>query len=1259
MKLIFCRGFIFFLGISVLFSASSRSIGVEPGQGPRRIKVLFLGDRGLHQPRERARQVYSPLGRHGIDLTYTENVGDLNPTTLARYDVVLLYANIERIAPDQEKALLDYVENGGGFVPVHCGSFCFLNSPKITAMTGARFKSHGTGTFKETIVKSDHELMKDLKPIESWDESYVHTMHNEKDRTVLSVREDDKGKEPYTWVRTQGKGRVFYTAWGHDQRTWGNEDFQKLLERGIRWAAGDWGLKADPLAGLKTPEYFEADMPNYPAGRQWGVTDANNRRPVQKPMSVEDSMKRLVIPPGFEVSLFASEPDIKKPICMAWDERGRLWIAETVDYPNDMQSAGNGHDRITICEDTDGDGKADKFTVFADKLSIPTSFCFANGGVVVAQAPNMLFLKDTDGDDKADVRTVLFSGWGTGDTHAGPSNLRYGFDNWIYGMVGYSGFRGQVGGQNVRLSQSIFRMKPDGSALENLGNVTNNTWGIGWTEDGHLLASTANRDPSFYLHIPNRYYEQVHGWTVKRLEVIADNPRIFPITDKVRQVDQHGLITACAGHALYTARSFPQEYWNRIAFLNEPTGHVISKYIVERNGTGFKTVNDFNMLASTDEWTAPISSEVGPDGSLWVIDWYNIIVQHNPIPRGFQGGKGGAYATPLRDKTHGRIYRLTWKGSTPSNTKSLAGASADQLVAALKSDNMLWRMHAQRLLVEHGDKSVLPKLIELVKDKSIDAVGLNTAAIHALWTMHGLGLLDGSNAEANAADEEALAHPSAGVRKAAVEVMTRDDSRVELLGKMLADPDAQVRKSALLALADLPASDKAGGVIFASLKAAQDDRWLEDAASIAAAKHDSGFLKAAFAAYPANDNTRSLSPVERKIFEAVLSSYAQGTPAASVASVLAAARNADASLAGTVIKILADVWPVDMKPTLSEADAQALRDWLPKLSAESKDHLLVLSQRWGRKDLFGDVYAQAVKEFGATLVDTNADASRRAEAARRLITLDDSAATVELVLKQVEARSAPDVQIGLLSAVAESRSPDAGRLLVAQWSKLTPKAQQTVLNLVLRRAAWTRAFVYALQESKVNARDLQPQHWQALMTNPDRFVSGAARRLQQQAVGGSGNITASRKEIVEKFTPLASKKGDAAQGKAVFTKNCAVCHTIDGQGGQVGPNLTGIGARGKADLIIEIMDPNRSVEGTYRQWIARTKDDVISGRLLSESNTSIELIDAAGQKHALSRDSLESLTASNLSVMPEGFEQLPEQDIVDLLEFLATSNVKH
>ena len=174
-------------------------------------------------------------------------------------------------------------------------------------------------------------------------------------------------------------------------------------------------------------------------------------------------MKHMHVPEGFEVQLFASEPDIARPIAMTWDERGRLWIAETVDYPNNLQPEGQGHDRIKICEDTDGDGKADRFTVFADKLSIPTGLTFANGGLIVSQAPDMLFLKSSKKDDKADVRKALFTGFGTRDTHAGPSNLRLGLDGWVWATVGYSGFKGRVGDRDSTFSQGVFRFKPDGS----------------------------------------------------------------------------------------------------------------------------------------------------------------------------------------------------------------------------------------------------------------------------------------------------------------------------------------------------------------------------------------------------------------------------------------------------------------------------------------------------------------------------------------------------------------------------------------------------------------------------------------------------------------------------------------------------------------------------------------------------------------------------------------------------------------------------
>ncbi len=273
-----------------------------------------------------------------------------------------------------------------------------------------------------------------------------------------------------------------------------------------------------------------------------------------------------------------------------------------------------------------------------------------------------MFLKDSDGDGRADIRKVLFTGWGISDTHAGPSNLRWGFDNWIWGIVGYSGFRGTVGGETQRFAQAFFRFKPDGSKLEVMRNTGNNSWGVGFSEDGLVFGSTANGCPSVYLPIPNRFYESVRGWSTRELFSIAASNHFYPVTDKVRQVDYHGGFTAGAGHALYTARTYPQQYWNQTAFVAEPTGHLVATFTLERKGSDVVDYYGWNLLASDDEWTAPINAEVGPDGNVWVIDWYNYIVQHNPTPHGFQTGRGNAYETPLRDKTHGRIYRIVYRG---------------------------------------------------------------------------------------------------------------------------------------------------------------------------------------------------------------------------------------------------------------------------------------------------------------------------------------------------------------------------------------------------------------------------------------------------------------------------------------------------------------------------------------------------------------------------------------------------------------------
>ena len=838
--------------------------GAAPSAQPRgapdgeRIEVLFLGDGGLHQPAERLRDVATSMLNRGISLYYTEDLADVNLENLRRYDAFLLYANHEGELPaEQETALLQYVEEGGGFVPLHSASANFPASEVFVQLVGGQFASHGAGVFRTRIAEPDHDLMKGFPGFESWDETYVHRSHNPDGRTVLEYRED----EPYTWTRRQGNGRVFYTAWGHDERTWRNEGFHDLLERGIRWAAGQEVQAALAAREIEDPfRYAVLDVPFPPPHyarldyeRTEGPMDRQSNYPLyydmQLAMTPEESMRRMILPAGFRVELFAAEPDVVNPIAIAWDERGRLWVAETVEYPypRELWRDGGGKDRIKILEDTDGDGRADRITVFADGMNIPTGFTFASGGVVVVQAPETLFLKDTNGDDVADVREVLFEGWSQRDTHAGPSNLHYGLDNWIWGVLGYSGFEGTVGGSEHRFSQGVYRFRRDGSELDFLRRTNNNTWGLGFNEEGGAFISTANGNPSTYLQFPRRNYALLSGLEDAVTESLAPTPRFIPLSNDFRQVDWVGAYTAGSGHAVYTARSYPQEYWNRVGLVAEPSGHLVGIFNLEPSGSTYEAPHPRNLVTSDDQWFSPVAAEVGPDGQIWVADWYNYVIQHNAESDRQRPAPGNAYANPLRDRQHGRIYRIVYEGSEAARGMSLAEASPAELVRTLTHENRLWRMHAQRLLVERGAVDVAPELIQLARNQDVDPVGMNVGAIHGLWTLHGLGQLDGSNGGALAAARAALDHPSAGVRQNAARVLPASAASADAILPLLADPDAQVRLTALVALGEQPASPAVGEAIYAFLEDPQtmNDRWLREAGALAGAVHSEGFLAAA------------------------------------------------------------------------------------------------------------------------------------------------------------------------------------------------------------------------------------------------------------------------------------------------------------------------------------------------------------------------------------------------------------------------------
>lgn len=622
-----------------------------------RLHLLFLGDHGHHQPAARLQEIVGGLARRGIAADWEDDLARVTPELLGRYDAVAVYANFPQHAaapPDFLAALGDFIAvRGRGLVALHCASACFPDSPEWTRLIGARFDRHGGEVFTDAVVAPDHPLLRGWESFTSWDETYVHRGHSDAGRTVLAVRGPER--EPWTWVREEGVGRVFYTAWGHDSRTWLQPGYLDLIARAARWVSGE--AAAARHAGFRLPplEYEPREtVPNY--------EERDPPPEYQAPTSATEAARHLQPAAGLRAVLFASEPELVNPLAFAFDGRGRLGVLESRDYPNRLAPDGRGRDRLLILEDRDGDGRADSFLSFHEGLNVPTGILAAPGGWIVAQAPDLLFLHDEDGDDRCERVSLLATGFGRSDTHAGPSNLSWGPDGRIWGAVGYAGYRGPVrGGGSAAFGQGLWRCEPDGSGMEFLAQFSNNTWGLGLSADGEIWGSTANGAPTFFVGVPKPLLAAADPGHPGAAPV-HDFTALHPLTH-LRQVDFFGGYTAAAGHRFLESSLFPADFQGD-ALVCEPTGHLVARLRPIPEGSGFRMRDAWNLVASTDEWFAPVQAEVGPDGAVWIADFAQFLVQHNPTPTpewgGFRAttGAGNAHENPLRDEQHGRIWRL-------------------------------------------------------------------------------------------------------------------------------------------------------------------------------------------------------------------------------------------------------------------------------------------------------------------------------------------------------------------------------------------------------------------------------------------------------------------------------------------------------------------------------------------------------------------------------------------------------------------------
>ncbi len=687
--------------------------------------------------------------------------------------------------------------------------------------------------------------------------------------------------------------------------------------------------------------------------------------------------------------------------------------------------------------------------------------------------------------------------------------------------------------------------------------------------------------------------------------------------------------------------------------------HIVGAFVIEPDGAGFKSHTPFNIVQSDDEWAAPIMAEVGPDGNLWILDWYNFIVQHNPTPAGFKTGKGNAYESDLRDKRHGRIYRLVYvgkdkegkaAGTTASTTMNLADAKPEQLIAALKSDNRFWRMQAQRLLVERGDMTVVPALLKLLQDRDAEPM----AIVAAVQTIAGLNeFLRNLGSDMSAAPFMALKnHPAESVRVAALRTLPKAAGSLD--PTQITGSELQVELARMLAMSEMTLGNDAL-VKFINKTAVDantlEDRWLREAFTCLAAKYPEAF----FAIGNADRAKLSASTMNRLLPLATLVSehVARGkTDVEGTRSLLKTLSSVQKEFRTAMLTGLDKGWPKNEPLELTADDEKLLAGLLKQISTEEQGTMVRWATKLGSKEMKSHLEGLA-SGWSKTVVDPKAPTAQRLSAAKDLVSLlSNDDATVTQLAAQLAPQAAPELVNGLLDALSSSTATNLAPELLAAANKLSPASKNAALRVLLKRPATTDALLDAIEAGKLAASDLQLDQRSALAAHPDRKIAARAKKLLA-ASGGLPN--ADREVVIKQYHAASDTKGDAAAGKLLFKANCAKCHKHGGEGENIGPDLTGMNVHPKHELLTQILDPSRSVESNFRIYQVETTDGLVrTGLLAAESQTTIELVDTEAKRIAIRRDEIENLAAGTKSLMPEGFEkQLTVQQMTDLLEFLA------
>jgi len=972
--------------------------------------------------------------------------------------------------------------------------------------------------------------------------------------------------------------------------------------------------------------------------------------------SLSDALASFELADGFQIEMIAAEPLISDPVAMEIDEYGKMYVVEMHGYPLDKSGSGT----VKVLQDTDGDGVMDKSHIFADNLKFPTGILRWKQGFLVTDPPNLLYFEDTNQNGTADRRDTLLTGFAISNPQHNFNSPMLGIDNWIYvsnepaGTAKvyteeFSDLGAEVRYHNQTDSPVLpqnsggrrIRLKPDALELEMMSSQsqygqTYDKWGR------HFLVSNAN-------HI---YHEVIQAPYLLRnpdllipaaTQSISDHgsaAEVYPITvnPEHQLLTDLGVFTSSCGIISYQGGLFPAPY-DYAFFVAEPVANIVHADLVQEKGASFnasRILENQEFLASRDSWFRPVNHYVGPDGALCVVDYYRRVIEH---PEWM--AEGAADASNLYDGIdQGRIYRITPKGTAKADWTGGTGlqkASDADLVGFLDNPNHWYRKNAQRLILERNARGVIDQLKAMVK-----ADPSNHGKLHAAWTLEGLGVLERDQVITMLKDGEA------GIRENGIllaEQFLQDPAVMKALYSLSEDPNDRVRFQLLCSLGETT-SPEAGKIREEMLFSDGDDVWMQIAALSAKAPDYKKLLTTAIQKYD-EGNPSSGDLVQR--LTAMLAAKDNLSELQHSISMALSAQTKDEGWQTAMLKGLVqgsrngDWGSADLEPERK----LLLKAVFSKRKLALRKAALALMKK---TDLpTGNEASEAIAASRKLINDKEADLDDRSMAIRFMV-MAEPAIVEDLLNTLLVPSEVFDIQKTVFETLGSVEGAEVGQLLVKQWPSLTPNLREQAIAVLLKTEARIRMLVEALENGTIDHSAVSWPRQVGLMAQADEGLRQRSREIFADPVQHSD-----RKAVIEQYQAAIALEGDPILGKTVYQKNCAICHQIgEAHGVDYGPDLGSIRSRKKEAILLDILDPNMSIADGYDLWEVKLQNgETKQGIIGSETSGSLTLRIYGGADEVLSRQDIQSIQATGLSMMPTGLEtQITKEEMADLLSFI-------